>query len=316
MNAENYGRFLEAMGHRVISSPSGHWYDINRSFYESIPPFRVISPDRSELDRVLRQHRAIGLKYCAPQDHSGKPSWFYVCEDADYDLTSLHPKMRNKVRQGMRKCTVRPIDFEFLRDRGLPLNRDTLERQGRDDPAFSQLDDWARVCQAGQQTEGAGAWGAFAGEKLAAYMITFITGDYFNILHQMSSTELIKTRANNALAFVATQQMLATPGIKGVSYGQASIRGLPGLEEYKVRLGYEERPMTYVVILHPMLRPLLLGRAGDVLLAGLNRFFSDSDIVKRINGVVGIARQSLDAGLASDENFEFDGRSENAQETL
>lgn len=316
MNAENYGRFLSATGHSIISSPSGYWYDISRGFYESIPPFQVISPDRSELDQVLRQHRAIGLKYCAPQDHVGKSSWFYVCQDTDYDLKSLHPKMRNKVRQGMRKCTVRPVSFEFLRDHGLPLNLDTLERQGRDDPAFSQPDDWARVCQSGQQTEGAGAWGAFVDEKLAAFMITFVTGDYINILHQMSSTELIRTRANNALAFVATQQMLATPGIKGVSYGQASVRGLPGLEEYKVRLGYEEWPMSYVVILHPLLRPLLLGRAGDLLRAGLNRFFSDADIVKRINGVVDIARQSHDAGLGGEEKFEFEGSSGNAQETL
>jgi hypothetical protein len=314
MNAENYGRFLEAMGHHVVSSPSGSWFDINWSFYENIPPCGVIAPDREELDTILRQQRAIGLKYCAPEEHVGKLSWFYVCQDKGYELSSLHPKMRNKVRQGLRQCTVEPISFEFLHDHGLPLNQDTLARQGRDDPTFSQPDGWARVCQAGQQTEGAAAWGALVDGRLAAHMITFITGDYFNILYQMSSTDLIKTRANNALAFVATQEMLATPGIKGVSYGQASVRGLPGLEEYKVRLGYKEWPMRYVVVLHPLLRPLLLGRAGDALLAGLNRFFPDYDVVKRVNGIVDIARQSRGAGLCDERKLER--RSSNAQETL
>jgi hypothetical protein len=316
MNAENYRHFLNAIGYRVITGPAGNWFEINRSFYESIPPFRVISPDRSELDTLLRQHRAIGLKYCAPEDHVGKPSWFYVCQDKNYNLKSLHPKMRNKVRQGLRNCTVRPISFEYLRDHGLSLNRDTLERQGRDDLTFSQPDGWARVCRAGQQTEGAGAWGAFVGDQLAAYMITFITDDYYNILYQMSSEDFIPTRANNALAYTATQEMLATPGIKGVSYGQASIRGLPGLEEYKVRLGYEEWPMRYVVILHPLLRPFLLGQVGDVLLGGLNRLFPDHDVVKRINGIVDIARQSRDAGLNRERKFELKGSSGNAQETL
>jgi hypothetical protein len=258
----------------------------------------------------------IGLKYFAPQDHVGKPSWIYIREDKDYDLKSLHPKMRNKVRQGLRNCTVRPVSFEYLRDHGLPLNLDTLERQGRDDPLFSQPAGWSRLCQAGQEIEGAGGWGAFVGEQLAAYMITFITDGYYIILHQMSRRDLLKTRANNALAFVATREMLASPGIKGVSYGHASIRELPGLEEYKVRLGYEKRPVRHVVVLHPLLRSMFLSRAGDALLGGLNRLFPDHDVMKRLNGTVDVARQSQDAGLSSEGKTELERRAGDAQGSL
>jgi len=41
---------------------------------------------------------------------------------------------------------------------------------------------------------------------------------------------------------------------------------------------------------------ILLSRAGDALLGGLNRLFPDHDVVKRLNGTVDIARQSQDAG--------------------
>lgn len=204
--------------------------------------------------------------------------------------------MRNKVRQGLRNCTVRPVSFEYLRDHGMPLNRDTLNRQGRDDPTFSQPARWARLCQAGRHIKGAGAWGAFVGEQLAAYMTTFFINGYSNILHQMSRTDLLASRANNVLAFVATREMLASPGIQGVSYGQASIRGLPELERYKVRLGYEKWPMRYVVVLHPLVRSILLSRAGDALRGGLNRLFPDHDVLKQLNGTVDIVRQSQDAG--------------------
>jgi hypothetical protein len=316
MNAENYRRFLAAIGHRIIASPSGYWSDVARWFYESIPPSRVMTFDRAEINALFRQHRVIGLKYCAPQDHVGKPSWIYIRQDKDYDLKSLHPKMRNKVRQGLRNCTVRPVSFEYLRDHGMPLNLDTLERQGRDDPLFSQPAGWARLCQAGQQIEGAGAWGAFVGDQLAAYMITFVTDGYYNILHQMSRMDLLKTRANNALAFVATQEMLASPGIQAVSYGQASIRELPGLQEYKVRLGYEKRPMRHVVVLHPLLGSIFLSRGGDALLGALNRLFPDHDVLKRLNGIVDIARQSRGAESGCERRIELERRSGNAQETL
>jgi hypothetical protein len=299
MNLENYRRFLQAIGHRVIASPSGYWFDISRSFYESIPPFHIIVPSQTEIDALFRQHSLIGLKYCSPSDHVGKPSWIYICRDEDYDLKSIHTKMRNKVRQGLRNCAIRPIDFEYLHDHGMPLNRDTLKRQGRDDSTFSQQAQWTRLCQAGQQVEGAGAWGAFVDSQLAAYMITFTINGYSNILHQMSRTDMLASHANNALAFVAAREMLASPGIECVSYGHASIRELPGLEEYKVRLGYEKRPMRYVVVLHPLLRSILLSRAGALLLASLNRIFPGHDVLRRINGIVGIARHSLDAGSSS-----------------
>ena len=316
MNAENYRRFLAAIGHRVIASPSGYWSDVARWFYESIPPSRVMTLDQAEINALFSQHRVIGLKYPAPQDHAGKPSWIYVRQDKDYELKSLHPKMRNKVRQGLRQCNVRPITFEYLRDHGMPLNLDTLKRQGRDDPLFSQPAGWARLCQAGQEVKGAGAWGAFVDDQLAAYLITFVTGGYCNILHQMSRSDLLKTRANNALGFVVTRETSAAPGIESISYGQASIRELPGLEEYKVRLGYEKRPVRHVVVLHPLLRSIFLSRGGDALLGGLIRLFPDHDVVKRLKGIVNIARESQDAGLSSEGGNELERRAGNSHESL
>jgi hypothetical protein len=297
MNVENYRTFLEAIGHRVITSSSGHWFDISRSFYESIPPVEVITPDKEELNKLFRQHFVIGLKYCAPASASGKRSWIYICRDSDYDMKSLHRKMRNKVRQGLDNCTVRPITFEHLHDHGMQLNRDTLQRQNRDDPTFTEPARWARLCQAGQQIDGATAWGAFVDGQLAAYMIAFVINGCSNILHQMSRTDMLDSKANNALAFVATREMMASPDIQAVSYGHASIRGLPGLEEYKVRLGYEKWPMRYVVVLHPLIRTILLNRAGDALLDRLNQLFPDHDVLERIEGIVNIARESRDRGL-------------------
>jgi len=316
MSIETYKCFLEAIGHQVIAGPSGYWCDITRSFYMSIPPFRVISPDRTEINMLLHKHHAIGLKYCAPYDHVGKRSAIYICQARHYDLKSLHPKMRNKVRQGLRNCAIRPITFEYLHDHGMPLNRDTFERQGRNDPTFSQPARWACLCKAVQQIEGAGAWGAFVGDQLAAYMITFVINGYGNILYQMSRTDLLASRANNALAFVATREMLASPGIQGVSYGQESIRNLAGLDEYKTRLGYEKRRVRQVVVLHPLVRPIFLSWAGDALLGGLNRVFPYHDVLKRINGIVDIARQSQDAGLSSERRTELERGAGDVQESL
>jgi hypothetical protein len=292
VNVENYRSFLEAIGHRVITSSSGHWFDISRAFYESIPPVRLIAPDREELMTLFRQHPIVGLKYCAPPSSLGRLSWIYLCRDSDYGMQTVHRKMRNKVRQGLGNCTVRPISFEYLHDHGMQLNRDTLSRQGRRDPMLTEPARWARLCQAGQRIAGACAWGAFVDGELAAYLIAFVINGCSNVLHQMSRTDLLDSKANNALAFLATRETIASPDIRAISYGHASIRGLPGLEEYKVRLGYEKWPMRYVVVLHPLIRFVLLNPLGDQLLGLLNRLLPGHDVLRRVDGILDIARES------------------------
>lgn len=292
MNSDNFKEFLERIGHKVIRSESGYWYDTVRSFYENIPFFKTISPCEDEIGELFRKHHMIGIKYSTSEKDRGKSSCVYICQDTSYDLKNLHPKMRNKVRQGLKNCLVREIDFNYLHEHGMPLNRDTLERQGRDDPIFSQPARWKRFCDAGKQVEGTAAWGAFVDDQLAAYMVTFVIDGYSNILYQMSRTELLPSKANNALAYVVTKEMLSLPEINYISYGQESIRDLPGLDEYKIRLGYEKWPMNYVVILHPLLRTLLMGRLGDGLLGSLSRLVPNNDTLKRVRGIVDIAKSS------------------------
>jgi hypothetical protein len=64
------------------------------------------------------------------------------------------------------------------------------------------------------------------------------------------------------------------------------------LEEYKVRLGYEKWPMRYVVVLHPLIRFVLLNPLGDQLLGLLNRLLPGHDVLRRVDGILDIARES------------------------
>jgi hypothetical protein len=292
VNLDKFRQFLELTGHRVIQGAGGLWCEMVPMFYENIPFYQTINPCQAELDMLFRDHRVLGIKYRTREGNKGKRECIYVC-DKPYDMKSVHPKMRSKVRQGLRNCVVREVDFGYLHQHGLPLNRDTLERQNRDDTTFSQPARWAQFCDAGKRVEGASAWGAFVGDQLAAYMVTFITGEYCNILYQCSSTDLLPTKANNALTYVATREILSSSTITYVSYGQSSIRGdQEGLDEYKTRLGYKKRPVNFVVVLHPLLKLFLVGRLGNGLLGLLNRIARDHDVLKRARGIVDIAKQS------------------------
>jgi len=293
MNLDNFVQFMELTGHKVIYSENNTWCEMATLFYGSIPFYEPISPSRNEIDGLFRDHRVIGIMYRTHQREKGKQGYVYVCSEKPYTIDSLNPKMRNKVRQGLKNCVVREIDFEQLLGEGLSINRDTLKRQKRDDRTFSQSEKWAEFCKAGAKVKGASAWGAFVNSQLAAYTVTFITGEYSNILYQFSRNDLLHTKANNALSFVMTKELLDHSGIKSVSYGQSSIRGNQlGLDEYKTRLGYQRLHVKYVVNLHPLVDIIITRGLGYRALDITKKLTPDNDLVKRVWGIVDIARES------------------------
>jgi hypothetical protein len=292
MNVESYREFLERMGHRVIESESGYWFNAGPRLYESIPPFALISPSEEEVRYLFQRHRMIGIKYYADVDNTGKSSFLYVCEDPSYDLNSLGRQTRRKIRKGLKECQVRQIDFAYLYAHGMLANRDTLTRQKRSDPTFDNPAGWKRFCQAAKQVEGALAWGAFVGDQLAAYTMAFTINGYSICLYQMSRTEMMPLYVNHALTHIATKEMLSLPGIHCVSQGHETIRDLPGLDIYKVRMGYKKRPLRQVVKFHPLAKPVMLSSVSRLALHRLRRWLPHNDPLLCAEGIINIAQRS------------------------
>ena len=297
MDIKNFRQFLQLTGHRVIDSESSVWCEMAPGFYESIPFYRCQNLSQTETRALFQSPRVLGLKYRVRPGIRGSKGCVYICDAKPYDLECLHPKMRNKVRQGLKCCQVKQIDFDCLHANGLPINHQTLARHNREDHLFSNPAHWARFCEAGKKVQGAIVWGSFYENQLAAYAVVFITGEYSNILYQHSRTDLMHTKANNVLSYIMTRELLSMPGISYVSYGLRSIRGeQPGLDEYKTRLGYEHSPVNYIVALRPILEHFLLNRTAYGLIDLMSKIYPDNDLLKRARGIVEIARDSYIPG--------------------
>ncbi|MBN1812157.1 MAG: hypothetical protein JXA14_10005 [Anaerolineae bacterium] len=293
MNVEHFKRFLELQGRKVIESVSGYWYNAGGGVYLSIPYTRTIDPDPTELAELFCRHRILGVKYSTADRTRGHPGAIYVVRDKTYGLRNMKRTARACVRKGLERCTVRQINFDYLQEHGLRLNADTMERQYRDDPFFGDPARWARLCQAGRQVKGASAWGAFVGEQLAAYMIGFLIDDCYNILHEMSRTDLRDFYPNHVLQYTVIREAIIMPNVCSVSAGLESIFEIPGLDRFKRHAGYEKLPRNYIVVLHPVLRAILLGRLGRMILDAAHRRFPQHDRIKRVHATANMARLSL-----------------------
>lgn len=279
MQAAELANFWRLLGHRVIETKSGFWFNPEPLRFKSLPGHRLISPGKGEIAKVLLKGRAIALRYPSAALSGQEDGGLFVCADHNYDYVSLTANARSHTRRGLARCKVEPISFDYLSIHGRTLTDETFRRQtGR--PSRTTQAQWERYCGLAGKLPGFEAWGAFVGDTLAAFAVTMLIEDCLFIHLQKSRSDLLKFYPNNALVFVLLKTKLACPEVGFVSNGLKGLAVKNGLDHFKLSMGFQLRPHKENVIINPLFKPAanLLGRP---LLARLTRRYPDTLIWKR-----------------------------------
>ena len=226
---------------------------------------------REECEQVLREGRGLVLRYPSSAQ-AGLAGGAYVCTDRAYDYPQLTKRMRNYVRRGQDACEIRALFREELIAHGLRLNQETDERHGRRRAEFCDAQRWTATAAAAFESPGAFVMGAWVDGQLASYQIGMLEGDWAYALIQMSRTDLLEHHPNHALDFAFNRWAFRQPGVSGVCIGPVPLRHNEGLHNYKIRMGFEARPMNTAIRLHPALAMTAGHRGAEWLIGAARRF--------------------------------------------
>lgn len=255
VSPQHHVDFLRRMGHTVREASGMYWFNTNRGVYSSFPYHRDIDARTLDLSAILGRD-GIVARYGCPVDQ-GVASYRLVCSDPAYDFHALRSRTRTQVRRGLEACCVEQVDFNLLRTSAIPLNADTLVRQGRKVPSDLAVY-WNRYYEHAATTVGAEAWAAFVGHDLAAYLISFTVEDTANLLIVRSSLQHLDCFPNNALIYQFLYQRLRAGDVRHVSYGYESIQsGLGSLDQFKAGMGFQKMPVGQRIELATWLRPFV-----------------------------------------------------------
>ncbi len=283
MSTDGFAAFLEAMGHRVREEGGFRWFDAHPHVYMSFPFHKPVDVAAVDYRAVLGRDGWIARHACRPGQ--GRPSYILVCDEPEYNLSTLDGKARNQTRRGLENCVVRQIDFDDLVEHGPAINRETLERQGRRIPKGHD-DYWRRYYRQAAHTEGAETWGAFVDGTLAAFLISFTMDQWANILIVRSSRAFLRQYPNNALFFRFLEATLARPDIHAVSIGLESVqRGMDTLDRFKTGMGFRKEPIDQRIELAPWINPGVarwIARHGPAML----RRFDSNELVGKLSGML------------------------------
>lgn len=265
-----FTEFYRRIGYNIYTSDSCDWCELQTGMLLAMPFHALIHPSQRELDGLLKRSRTLGLRYPTDSVSYGFISTRPMCRTIGYDLGTLSAKARNQVRKGQANFEIAAVPHDILHREGLSLNRQTLVRQGRQDPKADPTL-WDRICRACSDSEGVEVWGAFRDRQLAAYLIVVECPDAVEIVIQNSDSEQLKLCPNNALTFHVTQYYLnRSQRPLPVSYGLGSLEATASLDHFKSNMGYTLEPIKQHLYFRPCAR-WLLGPGTEALLRLLAR---------------------------------------------
>lgn len=283
----NFAEFLGQLGHKVSNSGDFYAYDKNRFAWLGFP-FHIPREHNSDVAKVLNaDNRTIFLRYSEPIEGNGIESHRIICDDQNYEISSLSSRARTQTRRGLENCIIREIQPIELKTVGFSLFHSTRTRQGRPLNKRARTT-WERYCDSANKIEGFGAWGAWCGNDLAALLIGFQMGHCFNILRQASDNRLVKQFPNNALVYQVTKQIIRRQEIKEISYGLAPIATeVQSLDNFKQRMGYRALPIRQNVASAACLKPFL--PALSSLSGGASRLLTRNEPVRHVHSMLRVA---------------------------
>jgi hypothetical protein len=291
MSADIFAEWFRKQGKQVVRTQSSYWVDRGTRAFQAFPYHWLIEPTQDELDGLLKENKAITLRYSTPVNApSGYVSYHAVLKDNAYDISNLGKRTRKNIRHGLDRSQVVPISFERLAGEGFSLLLDTMDRQGRNSDITQK--EWETLCVSAGDLPGFETWGVLVGSKLAASALVFRMDDYYYILYQQSLRQFLSENVNNALTFVLTQELVKRPEMKSIFYGLHSLDAPVSLDEFKFHMGYIAKPVRQRVVFHPWLRSfvndtshwvahkLLNWNLGNPMLSkaeGMLRFYLDGN---------------------------------------
>jgi hypothetical protein len=291
MNVEVFAEWLARQGHHIIRTESACWHDQGPRLYQAFPYHRLVTPTKAELDGLLSEHKAAGLRFFSPfQASQGSASYHVVYTEKEYNLTSLPKKARYDVRKGLSYMRIEPVSFERLAVDGWLMRYETLQRQHRT-RAESQAW-WEKLCRTASDLPGLEAWAALENGTMIGSLIAITCDDCVSILYQQSRTAFLPQRVNNTLVYVFTQEVLSRPGNPWIFYGLHSLDAPASVDKFKFRMRYTARPARQRVILHPALA-LLTNRVSCAAVSRLHRWLPAQPTLSKLEGVLRVYLSGL-----------------------
>jgi hypothetical protein len=259
--------FYRAWGYRTWSRLGSLWIDAGRFSVISVPCSRRVTATRGEVERFVRDAGRIAAQFPTTADTGVLRNSYWV-RDRGYGPASLKRQFRRHVAVHHDRCEVRPIEWQELATRGLPIFRDACARQGCPGPATSRA--WEECCRVASRIPGLTAAACTVGGEPAAFLVAWVFERTCFVLMYHRSTRFDEFRPSHKLIAGFTRQTIGRPDVDAVTLGRDLVPAQGAVGAFKRHAGFRPEPISVAAVLDPRWRALLTHSCTRGILGSLN----------------------------------------------
>lgn len=253
MEIENFARWQERQGNRVLQTESSFWYEAGPNVFQAFPYDWQITPSDQELHDLMVRNHIVAVRFSTPVTAPlGKIS-YHIIKKYPYTIDNLKNKSRKNIRIGLSRSEVKEIPLAQLAEEGWVLQYNTLVRQNRTDSMDRQK--WELICLSAEGVPGFNAWGCYVAGKMASCLLTVRLDGTAYFLYSLSHEDYLDLRVNHVIFFEVTQRLLCGDGVHTAFFTVQSLDAPKSVDEFKFRIGLEPIPVRQRIVFHPLLAP-------------------------------------------------------------
>lgn len=249
---------LRSDGLDVVWTEAGHAWMRFRRYAHLRYPTNDMAPVTATERREMYRHRRLVLQHHhRVEDSTDANASLFLCEDDGYSLDSLSSNNRSKVRRGLKRLEVRPLEPAEVAATGYRAYSDTRGRHGM--PHMTP-GEFVALWAPRRLSPSHEVWGAMGEDGIAAFGEVHLCGRWASLSATVSADRSLRDYPNHALFFSMLSDLMGRSRIESVSYGLSSLRAetdRDSLHRFKQSVGLIPVPVRREITLHPALRPMV-----------------------------------------------------------
>lgn len=253
---DEYARRLAVRGHPVHCHDGVWWLAVRKRYCWTLDPLMVEPPGRRV--RPARRPALAGyqIRVTDPDEANGYFNPMVLDDLPAYRLEkTVDAARRNRIRKGLKVFSVRPLRVPeaLIRD-GWKIETEFFERTNWHPPPTH--DEWPEYCERAFRPPVIDhKLGAFAGERLVAYMTWFGIGRAAHVAHIASGHEGVKQCVNDALLYEWLRILRESGRFDRAVYSIRSFKA--SLDAFKEEHGFRMQSYPSRIVINPVVRVVL-----------------------------------------------------------
>lgn len=235
------------------------WFLYNGALVPDAPPHIPLSLTRKQAQFLLRKSKAYFIRWPSDFDCGFETEWWYLIREKGFSLEEFDSKRRQEIKKGLKKCTVKKVDAEFIAQNGYEVyinafkSYDTFQKPADQEEFYRRM-----MSRKGNPVFD--FWGAFciSDGKLIAYFMNRLEETSCLYSSAKFLPEFLNLSVHHALVYQMTNYYLGELGLRYVCAGARSISHKTNSQDFLIKkLNFRKAYCRLNVIYSPVISAMV-----------------------------------------------------------